>query len=610
MIKKLKSALFGMAIWAALLFSVFTWNGCGSSASARPDTESTKVKNTADSQKAMDHYLSGLAEQAKGNSAGAIIEFQDALQYEQSASIYFSLGQNYFALNKLSLSLVNARRAYELDSLNTEYGYLLQDIYTAARLNDSAMIVLNNIIARDSTAYNAYYRLAQLCEGPKPTQAIAIYKRLIKGIGSEWTVLQRIAELYERLGDLKGCITTLDELRSMDPGNVDLELLMIEFLSKDKQSDKALLRLDDLLLLYPDNLNVIERKAQILIQNGKWKEAAESYKKAFADSSVSKEAKVRIGVLYFASSLKDSALLPIAKEILAPLDNDTTDWEVKMYLGAIAMAEKKDSVAINYFHMVTEIAPWNAEAWFRLGGLYFDNRKYSDAIKVLTPAIDKFPEEFPINIILGLSYMQSDDYKSAEKYLEKAVSLNDSDLNALASYGYTLSKLNKTADAITCLKKALAVDKNNVDIMSTLGLIYDDKEMWTDCDSLYPAALAIDSTNALINNNYAYSLSKRSLRLEEALRMVTISLEKEPANSSYLDTKGWIYYQMGQYEEARTYIQKSLDISGNKSVILDHLGDVLYKMGKKTEAINTWKQALETDKENKELQKKIERGLP
>jgi tetratricopeptide (TPR) repeat protein len=199
------------------------------------------------------------------------------------------------------------------------------------------------------------------------------------------------------------------------------------------------------------------------------------------------------------------------------------------------------------------------------------------------------------------------EYSLAEPFLEKAVRLNKQDLNALASYGYTLHKLAKSNDAIKYMNQALLLDPVNVNIMSTLGLIFDELEMWTECDSIYLAALVVDSANALIKNNYAYSLSKRAVELPRALRMVTEALEKEPANSSYLDTKGWVYYQMGEFRNAKDFIERSLAINGDNAVVLDHLGDVFDKMGDNKKAIETWRKAVELKPADAAIKAKIER---
>ena len=139
-------------------------------------------------------------------------------------------------------------------------------------------------------------------------------------------------------------------------------------------------------------------------------------------------------------------------------------------------------------------------------------------------------------------------------------------------------------------------------------MIYDSEERWNECDSVYERALQIDSSNALVNNNYAYSLSERGIQLERALAMVKIAIAAEPENSSYLDTMGWIYYKMGIYDQAQSYIEKAIKIGGEKPVLLEHLGDVVYMSGQKNYAVELWEKAFNLDKSNLKLKEKIDKG--
>jgi tetratricopeptide (TPR) repeat protein len=556
----------------------------------------------------MDKYINGVAEEAKGDYASAILEFQEAVALFPSAGIYYSLAKDYLVLNKIGPALENARAAVQHDSTKIEYLLLLNDIYTASKLSDSSAIVLEKLLAIDSTNTDALFKLAKSYESNKPQQAIDTYNKILKYYGSEWTVLTRIAELYERLGNIQGAIASVEQLNELDPDNPELEKLLIDYYVKGKMFDKAHAKIDEMLLAYPDDKELIESNAQVYIQEGKWDVAAASYKKLLSEKGIDLNSKLKIGYAYYYAGMKDSTILPYAKDLFEKFDSDTTDWNIKLVLGSIALQEKKDSLAIIYFSKATELAPWEIEPWTKLGGTLFDDRRYPEAIQALTTAIDKFPEDFAINLILGYSYAQENDHLKAKPYLAKAVNLNGLDLNALIAYGYTLNKVGQTDMAIAYIKRAIGLSPKNADLMGTLGLIYDEHSMWQDCDSIYSAALQIDTANALINNNYAYSLSKRGIKLESALTMVTAALEKEPDNSSYLDTKGWVYFQMGNYLQARVFIEKALKIGGDKAVILDHLGDVAFKQGNKDEAMKIWQKAFDMDNTLLEIKAKIDRG--
>ena len=182
-------------------------------------------------------------------------------------------------------------------------------------------------------------------------------------------------------------------------------------------------------------------------------------------------------------------------------------------------------------------------------------------------------------------------------------------MNSLSAYGFTLSQLQENEEAVEYLKRALRLDPNNVNMLGQLGLIYNNLKMMAESDSLYEVALQIDPQNALINNNYAYSLSERDLELERSLEMIEIAIAADSSNSSYLDTYGWIFFKLEEYDKAYYYIKKAIAVDGeDNAVLLEHLGDVMFMQGKKEEAVELWKKALELDSSNEILINKVSTG--
>jgi tetratricopeptide (TPR) repeat protein len=560
------------------------------------------------SKSAMEQFINGSIAEIKGDYASAISYYLQASKLDPKAGVYYALAKNYLNVNKLSQALEYSNKALALDSTQIDYFELLSEIYLAARLPDSAAYVLSKIISMDSTNVDAYYRLARVYESKKPDEAISIYQKITNIIGPDWDVLMRVSELQANLGNFKDAASSIEQILTIDPENQGLKKLLAEYYQKANLYKDALKEIDDVLKVNPDDLDAHDRKAQIYLAENQWDTAAAEFSYILKQPNVPLDLKIRIGTAYFQQSFKDSTLIPIAKNFFKNIDKDTADWQVKMYLGAIALNEKDDSGAVEYFKSATQLASWNVEAWVRLGGIYFDNRKYDDALKVMSEAITYFPEDFRVNLILGLSLSQLNRNDEAKVYLQKAVELNPKDITALSAFGYTLSQLKDNDEAVIYLKKALSITPDDVNLLGTLGLIYDTQKNWNECDSVYSKALSIDSTNALINNNFAYSLSERGIKLDEALKMAKIAVAAEPKNSAYLDTMGWVYFKSGNLDSAIGYINKAIVVGGDKPDILEHLGDIQFKMGKKDKALETWEKALNLDKNNTELKQKVEKG--
>lgn len=71
-------------------------------------------------------------------------------------------------------------------------------------------------------------------------------------------------------------------------------------------------------------------------------------------------------------------------------------------------------------------------------------------------------------------------------------------------------------------------------------------------------ALELEPDNAIAANGVAWDLAVRGKELERAMQLVDIALKKEPRSAAYIDTKGWIYYQMGDYQQARKWLESAV----------------------------------------------------
>lgn len=588
-----------------LLFILIFAVACSTNVTKEPEDYPAGTGTKANKDKAVKHFIDGSIFSAKGRHAEAILEYQEALKYDNTAGINYAMSKDFLRLNKLPQSRDFAKRAVLLDSTNTEYLNLLATIYTTGRNFDSASVVFEKIVELDSTDYQALFSLAKLYENDKPQKALNLYAKINREAGQQWNVLLNIAELNERLGNVDATIKTVEELLELNPSNIQLRKLLIESYIKTKNFDKAVSLTDETLAVFPNDYELIEYRANALAQSGNWNDSAIEYKKLIESDIVTFENKLRIITGFLTQTNSDSSLIPITKDMLNYLDKDTTDWQVKAYLGQLALDERNDSLAIIYLKEASHLAVWNSQIWMRLGGLLFDTGKYEDAIVEMKKAVEKFPNEYVINVILGLALAQTQKHEEAGIYLKRSIDLNPTDVLALQAYGFTLNQMDQPEEALLYLNKAINIDPENTQVLGVLGLIYDDLEMFAMSDSIYEKALAVDSLDALVNNNYAYALSERGIRLDEALAMAKIAINADPENSSFLDTIGWIYFKLGDYEKAKDYIEKAMITDSDNPTLLHHLGDVYSKLGDGEKALLYWKKAIELGEDDEELLLKI-----
>ena len=587
------------------LTTLFFIVACSSNVTNSPEVYENQSAVKINKDKAVKHFIDGSILSTKGRYAEAILEYQEALKYDNTAGINYAMSKDYLRLNKLPQARDFSKKAVDMDSTNTEYLNLLATIYTTGRNLDSAITVFERIVSLDSANYQSLFSLAKLYEKDKPQNALNLYDKIIKEAGPQWNVLLNVADLNERLGNVEATISTVEDLLELNPTNIDLRKLLIESYIKTKKYDKAIQLSEETLSVCPNDYELVEYRANALVQSGKWNAGALEYKKLIESDAVTFESKLRIITGFLTQTVNDSSLIPLTKDMLTYLDKDTTDWQVKAYLGQLSIDERNDSLAIKYFKEASALAVWNPQIWMRLGGLLFDSGKYEDAIVEMKKAVINFPNEYVINVILGLALAQEQKHAEAGEYLKRSIDLNPTDVLALQAYGFTLNQLDQPEEALVYLNRAVEIDPENTQVLGVLGLIYDDLEMYTMSDSVYTKALAIDPLDALVNNNYAYALSERGERLDEALEMAKKAIAVDPNNSSFLDTIGWIYYKMGDYEKAKENIEKAMMTDSDNPTLLHHLGDVYSKLGENKKALEYWKKAVEFGEDDKDLLLKV-----
>ncbi len=590
-----------------LLPALFLMLGCSATPTqTEVTTQNVPDKNYQNERLAQDHFIKGALHDLKGEFHAAILEYQDALALDEQAGIHHSLSKDYLILQKLAPALKHAKRAVELASDDVEYNFLLGSIYRIAQQPDSASLYFGRVIKLDSLYFQAYYSIAQLNEANKPLKSLEVYNKLLRLTGPDWNVLVKIAELNERMGNVERTINTVEELLKLNPSNLKLQKLLIDSYIKTNKNDEALLLIDDALIMFPDDLTLIEYRGNAKANKNQWGEAAIEYEKLIHSEKLPFEVKKNIAGGFVTEAVKDSTIIPIAKKLLLEIEKDSTDWQVNAFLGELSIEEGNDSAAIVYFQNASQLAPWNPQLWNRVGILLFESQRYEEAVTEMKKAIAKFPDDFVDNLILGLSLSQQKDIDGAARALEHAVRLNPNDITALHAYGFTLNQQKRNDAAIVYLDKALYLDPDNIQVIGTLGMIYDSIEDFAVSDSLYERALLIDSSNVLISNNYAYSLSERGIHLNRALALSEYAVEQEPNNASYLDTIGWVHFKLGNYDKAIEFILMAVEEDDTNAILMDHLADIYAKMDNKEKAIEYWLKALELDPTIEKVNEKLE----
>ena len=113
-------------------------------------------------------------------------------------------------------------------------------------------------------------------------------------------------------------------------------------------------------------------------------------------------------------------------------------------------------------------------------------------------------------------------------------------------------------------------------------------------------------------NYLGYSLIEQNSNLDEALEMIERAVKESPDSGYIVDSLGWGYYKLGQFEKAVPNLERAAELMPVDPIVNDHLGDVYWMVGRKTEAEFQWRRALSFDPAEEEMErikKKLKVGL-
>ena len=552
------------------ILCLLTLTGCSSS-------EKTTVQQTTppNDDLALQHFLEGSILDQKGDYAKAILEYQDAIHYKQDAGIYHAIAKDYSYLGKHELAMQMGREAVRLGPKNRTYRETLAGIYLNAFEVDAAVKEYGEVVRLDSSYQEGWLNLARLTQLQNPVKALSIYERFIDRFGPNADAYFQMVQIYNAENELVKATEALKGMLSIDPGNFEVKKMLGDTYLRRDSTDAALRVYNEMVELHPENLELRASIAHAYLAKQDYDHAGEQFDIVLQKDSVSADDQLRFGQIFVSFVQKDSAVAPYAIKLFKKIQEAyPKDWRSYWFLGAIGNAIRDDSSALMNFGKVKELASWNPDGWVGVASVYYDRNHFEKAIEVLNEAKKIIPEEFRIYFLLGISY----------------------------------ERLHHAIDAASTLERAIQLNDKSVDALSALGLVYDELKRHDDSDSMYERALRIDPKNHLLLNNYGYSLGERGIQLERALSMSKEALQQQPVNPSYLDTYGWIYYRMGQYEDAERYIRKAIELGSISPVIHEHLGDIYFKLGRKDKALEYWQKALQFDANNASLKEKIQRG--
>jgi tetratricopeptide (TPR) repeat protein len=538
-------------------------------------TEREKLESTA-------ILVEATRQKILGNWPQALVLYFDAIKKDpQNDAAYFELAKAHAMQGEFEDGLKFAQQAAEIDPNNTYYLSVLADIYTLTNQTDQSIAIFRRLTSEHPERVDFLMSLANTyLYAARYDDALDAFSRLEALTGfSEEVSLQKQKILVEQ-GRIDEAITEAEKLMALFPGETMFAELLSELYLEAGQTEKAKVLFEKMLEADPENPFGHLMMADYYQSKGETENAFEALKKAFRSPRLDTEGKGRIMYTFYNLSQENPGYLDQALELCEILI-ELHPEEAEPYLihGDFLAREGKVEEARGQFLMGAHRDPSNLAVWQQV--LVLDNQlgDYEGMLEHSNMALEYFFEQPLIFLFNGLANIQLKNYSDAISSLE---------------YGATLVQNNKDL---------------SIQFYSMLGDAYHYVDDFRRSDESYERALTLDPNNPTVLNNYAYHLSLRKVRLEDAEIMAAEANRLQPGISAYQDTLGWVLYQKGRYQEAADWIGKAVQSAEEASgTVLEHYGDVLFKLNQPEMALEYWEKAQEAGEASDLLPKKIKDG--
>ena len=285
-------------------------------------------------------------------------------------------------------------------------------------------------------------------------------------------------------------------------------------------------------------------------------------------------------------------------------------------LGASLGRRGGEDLAIVYLQLALYLTPQHPLALLSLADLYESLKKPQLAIKVYqrVPASSPLHRNAAIQMATNLDAV--DRPEDAKNELSALIAENPKDLEALVALGNIQRSRKEFADCGETYSKAIAQipdpQKSNWLIFYFRGICYERSKQWPKAEADLKKALELYPDQSNVLNYLGYSWVDQGINLDEGMAMIKRAVQQRPDDGYIVDSLGWAYYRIGDYEEAVKHLERAVDLKPEDPTINDHLGDAYWRVGRTLEARFQWTHARDLKPEPEELPKieaKIANGL-
>src|SRR5215468_5759272 len=492
------------------------------------------------------------------------------------------------------------KKAYALDPKSPVIGERLAEMYWKAQRTKEAESEAKQILKRDPNDVQSRRLLGR------------IYLRSLGDV-SAGTGQSETASL---------AIEQFREINRLDPSDTESALWLARLYRLKNEHDKAEQVLRGILKTDPENEQGVEQLTQLLMDEGKSAEAV-SLLEGITEHSSSPVLQDLLGDAY-----TQAHNLPKAESAYRKAaDMDPSELSHQRGLGQTLLAEEKYSEALKVYQKLSDLMPDDSDVYLRIAQIYRElnqlnkaeenllkarqyapsspevmynedmlyqsQRRFEDAIRVLSDAVAGIKEQTSgmpsrrrsLSVLyqqLGQLYREVQNYQSAIYTFEELGHLGEEeDRRARMMIMDTYRAAKDLPRALQAGKEAVAKYPADAGIRSSQALLLGENGQTEEALKILRAQLHGDTADreTYLNIAQVYERCRRYKEAEESAHAAEVLPGQPRDNEMVWFLLGAIYERQKFYDKAEEQFKKVLNVNPKNAPVLNYYGYMLGDLG-------------------------------
>jgi tetratricopeptide (TPR) repeat protein len=500
---------------------------------------------------------------------------------------------------KVDEALVHLQAAFKINPDDVGTGMAVAQILLSTGRTGEAEKVLATLLERvpDQRALN--YTYAQVLNKLGRVEESKQYlERAVQVDPTFGPAIMQLIETYQKDNEWAKAADLMQPLINDDPANLDLRRQQAFFYLRAGLPEKARASFKALVEADPKDTRSLFYLAEALNDLEQFDESDKIYGRLLEKTPGDSDLLASYGLSQIGQRKFDEAAKTFKTLLALPDLPDNLQVLAKTQLAFIELQKGNYAAALDQTRPILMFRDKvNGQAVNIALDALRRQKRYSDAVTLLQPLVEKFASDPFINARYVEMLLRAGDRDRARVAASTQTRLGAKNTVATAEAYIQTEQFDA---ALAMLREALKSRPDDLDLQFELGSALERSGDKKAAEQAFLEILAKRPEHPGTLNYLGYMWAESGINLDRAADMLSRAVKQEPRNGAYIDSLGWVYFRQGKLDLAEKYLTDATRLLPRDATVHEHLGDVLAKRGNVDRALDLYRAALTLEPEPKD----------